>query len=297
MYSQQIRTFVQVADCGSFSKAAKALFVSTVSVMKQVNTLESRVGVKLLGRTNHGVFLTPAGRSFYEDARKVMELSERAVRRARQIAGEGQYGVKVGTSLMRPCKVLIDLWAKIDSGDLPFRIQIVPFEDDPAGMAAMLASLGGKIDCFVGPCDSVQWMKQYSVYLLGMYRCCCAVPRKHRLARKKQLTWEDLDGESFLLVKRGESLVLDRLRDEIEANHPKICIVDMPHFYDTNVFNECERMHYVMETLDVWSELHPSLVTIPVAWEYAVPYGIVYAGRPSEAVLAFIEAIQTSFEK
>lgn len=288
MYNRQIYTFIQVADCGSFSKSAEKLFISTVSVMKQINALESHIGVKLLERTNHGVLLTAAGRSIYQDARKMIQASDIAIEQARHIAGEEQYVIRVGTSLLRPCKILIDLWSKIDSGNLPFQIKIVPFEDD---MTSTLASLGKEIDCFVGPCGSIQWMKQYNVHLLGMYKCCVAVSRKHRLAKKKLLKWEDLYEETLVLVKRGEALVLDRLRDDIEAKHPQIHIIDTQNFYNTDVFNECEQMNYVMETLDIWAEVHPSLVTIPVEWDYEIPYGIVYANEPSKTVISFIDTI------
>jgi DNA-binding transcriptional LysR family regulator len=289
MYNQQIYTFIQVADLGSFSKASEKLFISTVSVMKQINALESHIGVKLLERTNHGVFLTAAGNSIYQDAKKMIQASESAIQRARQIAGKEQYVIRVGTSLLRPCKVLIELWWKIDNGNLPFQIKIVPFEDDHIN--STLSSLGTEIDCFVGPCGSIQWMKQYNVHLMGMYRCCVAVSRKHRLAKRKLLKWENLYGETLVLVKRGEALVLDRLRDEIEAKHPQIHIMDTPNFYDADVFNKCEQMNYVMETLDIWSEVHPSLVTIPIEWDYEIPYGIVYANEPSKAVMAFVDAI------
>ncbi|MEH7418647.1 LysR family transcriptional regulator [Neobacillus drentensis] len=289
MYNRQIYTFIQVADCGSFSKAAEKLFISTVSVMKQINALESDIGVKLLERTNQGVFLTAAGSSIYHDAKQMIQASDSAIQRARQIAGEEQYVIRVGTSLLRPSKILIDLWSKIDGGNLPFQIKIVPFEDD---MISTVASLGKEIDCFVGPCGSIQWMKQYNVHLLGMNQCCIAVSRKHRLAKKKLLKWEDLYGETLMLVKRGEALVLDRLRDEIEAKHPEIHIIDTPNFYDADVFNKCEQMNYVMETLDIWAEVHPSLVTIPVEWDYEIPFGIVYANEPSKAFMAFIDTIK-----
>jgi hypothetical protein len=39
------------------------------------------------------------------------------------------------------------------------------------------------------------------------------------------------------------------------------------------------------------ADVHPSLVTIPVEWDYEVPFGIVYANEPSKAVMAFIDAI------
>jgi DNA-binding transcriptional LysR family regulator len=289
MYNRHIYTFILVADCGSFSKAAEKLFISTVSVMKQINALESDIGVKLLERTNQGVFLTAAGRSIYQDAKQLIQASDSAIQHARQIAGEEQYVIRVGTSLLRPSKILIDLWSKIDEGNLPFQIKIVPFEDD---MTSTVASLGKEMDCFVGPCDSIRWMRKCNVHLLGMNQCCIAVSRKHRLAKKKLLKWEDLYRETLVLVKRGESLVLDRLRDEIQAKHSEIRIIDTPNFYDADVFNKCGQMNYVMETLDIWADIHPSLVTIPVEWDYEVPFGIVYANEPSKAVMAFIDTIK-----
>ena len=59
MYSQQIKIFVQVAEKGSLSKAAKDLFVTPASVMKQMNALEDCLNLKLIKRTNQGIELTP----------------------------------------------------------------------------------------------------------------------------------------------------------------------------------------------------------------------------------------------
>ena len=70
MYNQQILTFVTVAESGSFSKASEKLFVTTVSVMKQINAFEARVGVKLFVRSNHGVKLNQAGEEVYKTAKK-----------------------------------------------------------------------------------------------------------------------------------------------------------------------------------------------------------------------------------
>lgn len=43
MYQPLLKTFVCVADCGSFNKAADQLFISPPSVMKQVNNLEKHL--------------------------------------------------------------------------------------------------------------------------------------------------------------------------------------------------------------------------------------------------------------
>lgn len=291
MYSRELYTFIVVAEQGSFLKASKELFTTPASVMNQINKFEGQIGVKLIERTNQGTNLTSAGRSIYKEAKKIVKISEQAISQAKQIAMNEQQVIRIGTSILRPCKMLVDLWSEIDDGTLSVTIRIIPFDDTPAGMEAMLSSLGKEIDCFVGPCDSLTWKENYNILQIKQGECAIAVPRKHRLSKKKKLCWNDLDGETIMLVKRGDSPVLNKMRDELETEHPQITVIDTPHFYDTSIFNECEQMGCLMETLDIWKDVHPSIVTIPMNWDYKVPYGIVYAKRPSETVTTFISKI------
>ena len=294
MYSRELITFITVADQGSFLKAAQELYTTPASVMNQMNKLEGLVGAKLIERTNQGAHLTAAGRSIYQDAKQMIEFADEAVKKARQLAASEQNVIRIGTSIMRPCKRLIELWSEIDDGSLTFQLRIVTFDDDPAGLDSVLSALGKQIDCFIGPCDSIEWRKQHSILLLDMLPCRIAVPRKHRLAKKKSLCWSDLYGETFMMVRRGESAVLNQMRDDILESHPQVKIVDAPNFYDTSIFNECEQMNYIMETLDIWTDIHPSLVTLPMEWEYKISYGIVYAKKPSKAVSEFIDIIHAA---
>lgn len=294
MYIRELTTLIAVADQGSFLKAAKELYITPASVMNQMNKLEGIVGVRLIERTNQGTTLTAAGRSIYQDAKQMIEFSTTAIKKARQLAVAEQNVIRVGTSILRPCKRLIDLWAEIDDGSLPFQLRIVPFDDVPAGLDSVVSSLGNQIDCFVGPCDSNEWRKQHSILLLEQLPCRIAVPRKHRLAKRKSLNWPDLDGETFMIIRSSDTPVLSKMRDDISANHPQVKIADVSNFYDTSIFNECERMNYLMETLDIWADIHPSLVTRPMEWDYKIPYGIVYAKSPSKAVRDFIAVVQKS---
>ena len=124
------------------------------------------VGVKLIERTNQGTKLTAAGRSIYQDAKQMIEFSNIAIERARQFSAAEQNVIRVGTSILRPCKRLIDLWAEIDDGSQPFQIRIVPFDDEPSSLNAVISSLGNQIDCFVGQCDSIEWRAQHNILLL-----------------------------------------------------------------------------------------------------------------------------------
>ena len=77
MYDPRLNAFIAAADCGSFTKASEKLYISPTAVMKQINTLEDSLGLKLISRTNQGIRLTPAGQSVYKDARFMIDYSER----------------------------------------------------------------------------------------------------------------------------------------------------------------------------------------------------------------------------
>lgn len=291
MYNSQLKTFVCVADCGSFTKAAERLYISSTSIMKQINSLEAHLELKLLERTNQGIRLTEAGKVIYKHAKFLIHYSEQAVLEARQASCETESAFCVGTSILNPCKPFMDIWYQVNDQFPNYHLHIIPFEDDHNGILSEISALGEKFDFLIGGCDSQLWLDRCNFLQIGTYRQCIAVPREHPLARKKCLAIQDLYGETLMLVKRGDSATVDRIRDEIEK-HPQIKLEDTPRFYDMEVFNRCVQSRNLLLTLECWADVHPSLVTLPVEWDYALPYGILYQLHPSNTIVRFLEAIQ-----
>lgn len=291
MYNSQLKVLVCAADCGSFTKASEKLFISPAAVMKQINALEEHLDLKLLERTKRGVRLTEAGRSIYKDARRLFEYSGEAIARARRLVETVKTTFRVGTSMLNPCKVFIDLWQKMSEDFPQYALRIVPFEDNRAGILAEIEALGEKFDFLVAACDSEAWLSHCNFFGLGEYRLCCAVPRGHRLAEKKQLEVKNLYGECLMMGARGDSFTVDRVRDALEE-HPQITLEDTSCFYDIDVFNVCEQEKKILLTLECWKEIHPSLITIPVCWEFTVPYGILYPLHPLENVIHFLDILK-----
>ena len=291
MYNSQLTTFVQVADSGSFNKAAEALYISSTAVIKQINALEKHLDLTLFSRTNHGIALTESGRIIYQHARKLFAYSEKAIAEARLAAAEAATTFCVGTSILNPCKPFMDLWYRV-SEQLPgFKLHIVPFEDDHEGILREIAALGEKFDFLIGACDSRQWLDRCNFLPLGVYRHCVAVPREHPLARKTKLTIQDLYGQTLMMVKRGDSPTVDRVRDYVEK-HPAIAIEDTPQFYDMEVFNRCVQTRNPLMSLECWGEVHPALVTLPVDWPFTIPYGILYPLHPDPDTLRFLSLVR-----
>lgn len=290
MYDDLINTFITVVECGSFSKAAQKLYCSNVSIMKQMNNLEEKIGITLLNRTPRGIKLTPAGKSFYKDAKDIIDLSNKAIERAKQIEKNEKKTIRIGTSLMRPCKPLIDLLNSVSYTTLPFQIEIVPFDDVRLSEAKSI--IGKDIDCFVSPFGRTKWLSNFNIHFLGEYLCCIMLPKTHKLAQKDILSWEDLDNESIFLIKQGESAVLDSLRERIKNEHPLIKIIDTNDFFTLNTFNDCIKNNYLIEAIETWGDIHPALTIKPVKWKYRIPYGIVYSLTPSKKITEFITFIE-----
>ncbi len=65
-YLRDIAVFVRVVELKGFAAAGRALGLTAPSVSKQIARLEAELGVALLHRTTHNLFLTDAGREFYD---------------------------------------------------------------------------------------------------------------------------------------------------------------------------------------------------------------------------------------
>ena len=93
----------------------------------------------------------------------------------------------------------------------------------------------------------------------------------------------------YLYCKK-EELARRVKRNDLETNHPEIHIEDTSPFYDLSVFNRCAETGNVLLTIECWQHVHPGLVSIPVAWEYSIPYGLLYSLNAPDDVLRFVDA-------
>lgn len=99
-----------------------------------------------------------------------------------------------------------------------------------------------------------------------------------------------------MMVKSGDTELIDHFHDMIKMTHPQILIEEADYYYDMETFNTCEQTGALLLTLDAWADIHPFLVTLPVSWDYKVPYGILYSKNPSEDVTEFIKIIKRQFD-
>jgi DNA-binding transcriptional LysR family regulator len=68
---EDLRSFVEIADSGGISSAARRLGLSKSIVSRRLSRLEADLGVQLLARNTHGASLTEAGTTFRDYAARV----------------------------------------------------------------------------------------------------------------------------------------------------------------------------------------------------------------------------------
>ncbi len=87
----QLRAFIAVAECLSFSRAAEQLGVSPSALSQMIRNLEDEVGMRLLHRTTRNVSLTEIGENLFQRVRPAALELGRAVTQVRH-AGERPAG-------------------------------------------------------------------------------------------------------------------------------------------------------------------------------------------------------------
>lgn len=292
MYNPLLKTFITVVDSGSFTKASDLLYISPTAIMKQINSLEDQLDLKLINRDSTGIKPTQAGRLIYQDAKFMIDYSNKAIASAKMAMHSSDTTFCVGTSLLNPAKPFMDLWYRVNKDFPDYKLHLVQFEDNHEGIVSEIKEIGKKFDFLIGVCDSKTWLSLCQFLPIGRYKKMVAVSREHRLAKKKLLRIEDLYGENLMMIKEGDSGVNDFLRNDLKKNHPQIHIEDTPQHYDLSVFNKAAETRNVLLTIECWQDVHPALVSIPVEWDYTIPYGLLYSNNASNDVLKFIDCVK-----
>ena len=292
MFNPILNTFITVIDCGSFTKAAEQLNISTTAIMKQMNTLEKHLNLKLIDRTPTGVSYTQAGKIIYRDAKFIIDYSKKSITEAKAAASNDGIVFRTGTSKLAPARAFMDLWYQV-SPDFPEnRLQLVSFEDDTQGLLPEIKKLGEKFDFLVSICDSEKQLSMCRCLPIGNYKEMIAIPKDHPLAEKEMLYIEDLYGKTLMIMSEGISPVHDKIREDFQKNHPQIFLNDITHNYNLSVFQRCINTKSALLIPECWKNIHPDIISLPIYWDYTVPYGILYSSNPSESVLNFIKAAE-----
>lgn len=292
MNSRHVESFIAVARAGSFTKAAKALYIAPSSLIQQIDLFERRLGITLFERGHKGVKLTDAGESLYRDAVEIVRQSDQAVARARRIQrGEGT--IRVATSLLMKCRMLPGIWSHMIEDVPETHIDIISLEGAGVTPGNYLSELGIAYDVMEGLYMSQLYEGQCLFLELARVPFCLALPKSLEASKRRVVDAEMLHDLDLVLMKPGVSADYDAARlylISLGANR----ITDVP-FYTMELFADCEMNKRAIVTFDLWEDIHPDLVCVPFADPYDMPYGLIFPSRPSAQAMRLYQTAEKMY--
>jgi len=98
MDTSSLRTFLSIAETGSFSIAAERLYLTQSAISKRIQSLETELDTKLFDRVGRQTVLTPAGEIFFGRAQTILQQLEDSHREIDNLKGEVAGTLHIGTS-------------------------------------------------------------------------------------------------------------------------------------------------------------------------------------------------------
>ena len=211
MELRHLRYFVAVGEEQHYGRAALRLRVVQPALSRQIQDLEKEVGFKLFERLPRGVKLSPAGKLFLKDARRILqdvnEAAARAARVARGQSGTLRVGFSENASWRGVVPESLRRFREIQP-DAELQLQPLP------SLEQLEAIRSSRLDAgFV--LDMPKADPELERLRVAIQRIELAVPTGHPLTKLKELRLRDLTDASFVWFPRRASPALyDRLMRE-----------------------------------------------------------------------------------
>jgi DNA-binding transcriptional LysR family regulator len=211
---RHLRYFVAVGEEEHFGRAAERLHVVQPALTRQVRQLEEEIGCALFERLKRGVRLTEAGRSFLEEARRLLSDLGHGVDRTRLVA-QGKVGrLRVGfadtatysgelPSILRDFRAS---WPDV-------RLELFPSSSVAAGEQLRAQEVDVAF-VYILPTNR----RELKTHTISVERWVLALPQGHPLVKSKRVRLGDLKREPFVWFPRAVApLLSDRVLSTCHA--------------------------------------------------------------------------------
>lgn len=207
MQIQQLLTFYAVATSGSFTRAAKKLYLSQPAVTQQVRALETELGFPLIERQGRRIRLTPAGEALLPYAPRLQALLEEALSATREADGQGAQTLHFAAGDTLATYLLPDLISRFHTARPSAALRLVVGNTE----RILEAVLGNEVELAI-------WASQYPHPLLEQHPFAEAplvvvVKPSDPLAQRSEIWARELVGRPLLL--RGRASAIRRFIDTL----------------------------------------------------------------------------------
>ena len=198
MEIRQLRSFIAIAELGTFTAAALRVHVTQAAISMQIRQLENELGARLFVRAPRRVMLTEAGEHLLHRARQILRDHDAALDEIAELAGAERGRLRVGSaSAAVTTDVLPKLLKEVRKQHAGAEITVL------SGTSETLVQqiLAGEVDiAFVSlPVEA----RGISTERLSEDQLVAIASPRHKLAKQRTISAYTLAGEKLILGERG----------------------------------------------------------------------------------------------
>ncbi len=202
----RLRSFVVLAETGSFSKTGDIVGRSQPAITAQIRTLEETIGVPLFYRRTRSIELTPEGELLYSRLSRLVNELDELLYDFGQLASLEKGDVRVGATPTLAGYMLPEIIRSFREKYPGIRVH---FSDEPTVRLERMVE-DRELDFYFGPKPSSGSTLEFRVVAKDEY--VVIVPKNHRLATSKSITNKQIENEKLLLMRRDTMV-----RKEVDA--------------------------------------------------------------------------------
>lgn len=198
----KIRYFVEVANCGNFSEAARRLYTAQPNVSKQIAQLEQELDFPLFVRNKRSVKLTPAGQLLYDYLKDMPEELEQVITQAKVLARRDETHLTIG--ILEGQEVNALLLTRLNlAQELNPKLELEMERNCYSNLRSGLKS--GRYDLIVTLDFDVELEEDFRSENIYAQPPAIAIHQSHPMASLPELQMIQLKNENFVVISPQES--------------------------------------------------------------------------------------------
>ena len=197
MELRQLRSFLAVIECGSFSRAAEKIGVTQQAISRNILTLESAVGAQLVERDKRVACPTPLGKVLVMYANNILAEADGFQRKVEDMLAASGGRVRLGSSLTAAIELVSEAVLSLNRDRDDIRLDVIA----GALPAAADALMHGEMDLFVGIDNGAGDYEglEREVFATELY--CVVAGKQHPLAHAAHVSAQDLCDSEWIIGK------------------------------------------------------------------------------------------------
>lgn len=199
MLLKQLKYFITVVECNSFTKAAEQCYISQSAISQQIKALEEELGVSLMNREKRSFTLTLAGEYFYRHGLELIEELEKVKKETIRRGEDQELSLKIGYLRCYGSQELHHAIATFTKTYPEVAISIMHGTHEE--LYHLLKS--NQVDVVISD-QRRAFNQDYYNYELLYSDCYVELSSNHPLSNKQVLTISDLKRTSCILISTKE---------------------------------------------------------------------------------------------